>query len=82
MDILNMTDAEIDERYLADFIAAWNRNYGGLGGKMTRERTEREAALYPEPHAQDILQVPYVNPDDRLDELWEAKFRAYERDGM
>jgi len=59
MDILNMTDEEIDEWYLADFIAAWNRNYGGMGGKMSQERIEREAALYPKPHAQDILQVPF-----------------------
>ena len=59
MDILNMTDEEIDEQIYRDFQAGWNRNYGGLGGKMSQERTEREAAKIPAPHEQDILQVPF-----------------------
>ena len=49
-----LSDQEIDERMLVDFIAAWNRNYGGLGGRMTRERIELAAAMYPAPHQQDM----------------------------
>jgi len=58
MVILNATDEEIKERILADFIAAWNRNYGGSGGRMTLKRIEREAVLYPAPHEQDIIVEP------------------------
>ena len=39
-----LTDEELEERMVDEFIAAWNRNYGGLGGKMSRERIEREEA--------------------------------------
>lgn len=52
-----LSDQEIDEGMLADFIAAWNRNYGGLGGRMTCARIERVAAMYP-PHQQDMEDQP------------------------
>ena len=39
-----LTDEELEERMVDEFIAAWNRNYGGLGGKMSCERIEREEA--------------------------------------
>ena len=38
------TDEELEEQIIDEFIAAWNRNYGGLGSKMSRERIEREEA--------------------------------------
>ena len=38
------TDEELERQMVDEFIAAWNRNYGGLGGKMSRERIEREEA--------------------------------------
>jgi len=56
-----LSDQEIDERMLVDFIAAWNRNYGGLGGRMTRERIERAAAMYPAPHQQDMEEQPCLS---------------------
>ena len=39
-----LTDEELERQMVDEFIAAWNRNYGGLGGKMSRERIEREEA--------------------------------------
>jgi hypothetical protein len=58
-----LTDQDIDKRMLADFITAWNRNYGGLGGRMTHERIERVAALYPAPHQQDMEKQPCSSLD-------------------
>ena len=33
-----MTEEEIEQQMIEDFITAWNNNYGGLGGRMTLER--------------------------------------------
>lgn len=37
-----LSDEELEAQMIEEFIATWNRNYGGLGGKMSHDRIERE----------------------------------------
>ena len=39
-----LTDEELERQMVDGFIEAWNHNFGGLGGKMSHERIEREEA--------------------------------------
>ena len=39
-----LKDEELERQMVDGFIEAWNHNFGGLGGKMSHERIEREEA--------------------------------------